>query len=198
METKKQIRAIFLKKRDALSGKQRAEESAMITAHILASSFYKEADSVLLFASYRTEADTFSLAGQVLCDHKKLYYPVVLGKEMEFYRVESLEELKEGYCGIPEPDALAERQFTPLDCGKVLMLMPGVCFDRAGGRIGYGGGFYDRYLEHLKSKPGVELVTAALAFSCQIAEDGAIPKEQYDISPDYIVSSKEGVIHCRI
>ena len=198
METKKQIRKEFLQKRDALSEKQRATENERITAHILASSFYKAADSVLLFASYKTEADTFAIAGQALCDHKELYYPVVKGKEMEFYRVESLDELKDGYRGIPEPDALPDRQFKPNSCGKILMIMPGVCFDKNGGRIGYGGGFYDRYLEYLKSLPQMALVTVALAFSCQIAEDRVIPRDPYDISPDYIVSSKEGVIHCRI
>ncbi len=100
---------------------------------------------------------------------------------MIFYRVHHLEELEEGYQGIPEPPAT---EAFVKGRGDVLMLMPGVAFDRKGSRMGYGGGYYDRYLWERVSEIGH---TILLAYACQAWED--IPVEGFDCPPDLIIKN---------
>lgn len=191
METKKQIRKRILEKRDALSEAQRKKENDLIYDLVMGSSAYKQADGLLVFASFGSEADTFRIAGEALCEGKILYYPLVTGDEMEFYRVDEISALKPGFRGILEPEASDETKYIPRSDQNILMLMPGVVFDRKGGRIGYGGGFYDKYLEKLLNNPKLHVTTIAIAFSCQILDEGHIPQEEHDISPDYVISSEE-------
>lgn len=194
METKKQIRKRILEKRDALSETQRKKENDAIYDLVRQSSAYKQADELLVFSSFGSEADTFRIAKEALCEGKTLYYPLVTGDEMEFYRVDAISALKPGFRGILEPEASDETRLKPRPDQNILMLMPGVVFDRSGGRIGYGGGFYDKYLEKLFGNPKLHVTTIAIAFSCQIMKQGCIPREEHDISPDYIISPEE-IIH---
>lgn len=194
METKKQIRKRILKKRDALSDAQRKKENDLIYNLVTGSSAYKQADGLLVFASFGSEADTFRIAEDAYREGKILYYPLVTGDEMEFYRVDEISALKPGFRGILEPEASDETRLCPRPEQNILMLMPGVVFDREGGRIGYGGGFYDKYLEKLLNNPKLHVTTIAIAFSCQILDEGHIPREEHDISPDYVISP-DGIIH---
>lgn len=105
--------------------------------------------------------------------------PKVEGKDMLFYRLTDFGQLKPGYFGIPEPE---EGEIVSWE--DALMIMPGVAFDRSGHRVGYGGGFYDRFLE---KHPGIKRV--AVAFDFQMFP--AVPSEPTDISPEIIVTEKE-------
>ena len=129
------------------------------------------------------ETETSDLIRQAWADGKKTAVPKVIGETMKFFYITSLEnDLEEGYFGIREnyeknpADEAADREGS-------LMLMPGVAFDEARHRIGYGGGFYDRYLE---AHPGLR--TAALAFEFQVKAE--VPFEKFDILPGRIVTEK--------
>jgi 5-formyltetrahydrofolate cyclo-ligase len=109
---------------------------------------------------------------------KRVAVPKVIGQEMEFIYLSSLKELSIGYQGIEEPAGTlvaAEK--------KVLMIMPGLAFDKAGNRVGYGGGFYDRYLNKNQDKDFVKL---ALAFDFQIVD--SLTAEACDEPVDAILS----------
>jgi 5-formyltetrahydrofolate cyclo-ligase len=110
---------------------------------------------------------------------------------MRFCQVASLEELEPGYQGILEPKENTQREFVPLQDKKIFVLVPGAVFDREGGRIGYGGGFYDKFLNRLEGEILQEnLCKMAVAYECQIIENGKIPKEVHDVSPDYIITEE--------
>ncbi len=146
---------------------------------MLAHPWYRQADTVFSYASFRSEVETGRLNRQILLDGKRLYLPRSYeGGSMIFYRVRHPGELEKGYQGIPEPPDTEPYARG----GEVLMLMPGVAWDRKGSRMGYGGGYYDRYLRGRGSEIGH---TVMLAYACQEWED--IPVEGFDCPPDLII-----------
>lgn len=200
---KKQMRTLALAKRDALTKKQRKAGSEEIVRRLTELSCYRDADAVLTYASFRSEADTFPLIRQALKEGKAVFTPKVLGREMEFFKIFSVDDLREGYRGILEPDETVsyvdwksqEKNAQPKagnrrsDFPRTLICLPGAAFDRNRHRIGYGGGFYDRYLSKTEERAAGTVFTAALAFDCQIFEE--IPWEAHDFCPARIVTEKE-------
>lgn len=160
--TRAEIRAEIRDKREKISVIQAAELSARICERALALPEYRKAKRVLSYASLLGEVQTQSLNLRVLSDGKELYLPRVLrGRAMEALRVTDIRSLRPGAMGIPEPEPGAPVDPMELD----LIFVPGIAFDREGGRIGFGGGYYDRYL------PGTRAVRVALAFEMQMIED---------------------------
>lgn len=206
-KNKKEIRREALRRRDGLTAGQRRDYSERIAESLTALSCYREADAVLAYISFRSEADTFLLLERAFADEKAVFAPKVLGQEMEFFRIFSAADLAPGYQGISEPaggQSFGEWKVDQAGQCNALLCMPGAAFDRARHRIGYGGGFYDRYLSGLfrnrenaraapdpqtgaeESCPRVRFATAALAFDCQIFD--SIPWEAHDIRPERIVT----------
>lgn len=198
---KRELRRHILAVRDRLAPQEKARSDRQITERVLALKAYREAQAVLAYASYLSEVDTMFLIRQALEDGKDVFAPKVSGQEMEFWRITSTAELQGGYRGIPEP---AESVSFPTwmlrqekGVRKVLMWMPGAVFDRERHRIGYGKGFYDRYLCRLQSTEGqtpcgqaaFRLTTAALAYTCQVVEQ--IPCEAHDVRPDMLITETE-------
>ena len=102
---------------------------------------------------------------------------------MQFYKIASLEELTEGYRGIPEPDGSSEQYcYCEEEADHTLMIMPGVAFDPYRNRIGYGKGFYDRFLA---DKEALKIRTIAVGFQCQLVEE--IPQDLNDIRPYQVI-----------
>lgn len=195
MNTKQQLRNNILSIRDSLTGEERRAKSQSITSRVASREEFQNADVYLLFSSFRSEVDTSTLFIQALSTHKPVYLPKVLGKEMKFYQVESLEELETGYQGILEPKEDTQREFIPSQDKKIFVLMPGAVFDREGGRIGYGGGFYDKFLNYLEREiPSKNLCKMAVAYECQIIEDGNIPREFHDVSSNYIITEENSIV----
>ena len=204
-DEKKESRKKILKIRDEISDEERAKCNSKIEKCILTHSVYEEAQVILTYASYRSEVDTATLIEQALADGKYVFAPKVSGDEMEFWQITATEDLREGYRGIPEPvervsfpEWLAEQS----NAGEihVMMWMPGAVFDKERHRIGYGRGFYDRYLGRLtglekenccKWSAELHLTTAALAYSCQVL--ALIPYEKHDIRPDMLIT-EDGVL----
>lgn len=184
METKKKIRQEMLAVRDAIFPEEKERLTKEILKRIEELPEFRQAENILAFAGYGSEPDTLPVLEQWIKNGKKVFCPVVLGETMEFYQICALSELKDGYKGIKEPVPSEERKYIPGD--KDFMLLPGLVFDREGNRIGYGKGFYDRYLSE-----GFSGKMAAIAFSVQIVENGRIPAETTDHTIKCIVTEKE-------
>ncbi|MCH5252288.1 MAG: 5-formyltetrahydrofolate cyclo-ligase, partial [Lachnospiraceae bacterium] len=148
---KKQLRSLALKRREELSAKSREEWSVKIQETVRSHPWYQKADIVLSYASFRSEVCTDEINSWVLEDQKRLFLPKTDGKKhcMEFFQTD-LSDLLPGYQGIREPEEKNPfSQFTFFERENVLMLMPGAAFDSECRRLGYGSGYYDRYLaEH--------------------------------------------------
>lgn len=182
MERKRAIRKDLLKRRDAISVKKCTADSASILHRLLTHPWFVRAERICTYISHGSEVDTLTLCGLCLEMGKAVYCPRVLDEgRMEFYRIASLEELEEGYRGIKEPP-MSEPLDGREEDGNLLMIMPLVGFDPEGNRLGYGGGFYDRYLA---DKPQIK--TIALAFDEQCFKEG-LPTEEFDVRPGQILT----------
>lgn len=140
---------------------------------------YKDSKVIYAYMDCKHEAETADIIRQAWSEGKRVAVPRVCGQDMIFYYITSFEEdLEDGYFGIREP-----KERYPAAAEDALMLLPGVAFDEKRHRVGYGGGFYDRFLEaHPK------LVTVALALDFQIFPEA--PFEPFDILPGKIVTDK--------
>lgn len=201
-EEKKRLRLEALARRDSLPAGERRAYSGAVIKKLTALACYLQAEAVLTYISFRSEVETASLLEQALAEGKAVFAPKVSGREMEFFQISGREDLTEGYHGIREPaggmpytDWVGQQNKT--GHANTLICLPGAAFDRKGHRIGYGGGFYDRYLDRLfegTKRAALWPTTAALAFACQIFEE--IPWEAHDICPEHIVTETE-VIRCK-
>ncbi len=186
---KQGIRSRYLGLRNNLSAGERKQKSQEIWEHVKGDPKYQAARAVLVYMDYRSEVMTTGLVEELLADtSKKVFAPKVEGMHIRFYEIKSLDELKKGYQGIREPEENPEKRFTPDMAVRLeaVVLVPGAVFDRQRGRMGYGKGFYDRFLSDYREVYGI-----ALSFSCQIAKE--IPMEPHDRRPDIIVT-ENGII----
>ncbi|MDE5933287.1 MAG: 5-formyltetrahydrofolate cyclo-ligase [Lachnospiraceae bacterium] len=187
MEEKRKLRKQILALRDAMPIEEWEEKSRQITETLVSTAYYKEADSILTYVNYKSEVNTTDLVNKALTDGKRVFVPKVFGETMDFYRITGMEELREGYKGIREPVFGRIFEAGP-DIGHVLMLMPGAVFDEKCHRIGYGKGFYDRYLKHI-SEAGIFVHTLALCFECQVLPE--IPFEEHDVRAQLVLTESQ-------
>ncbi|NPA49330.1 MAG: 5-formyltetrahydrofolate cyclo-ligase [Thermodesulfobacteria bacterium] len=180
--SKKTLRKIFLARRASLTPEARKELSRRITEHLRSYAPYRKAERLLLYAHFRDEVETDALIEAALQEGKEVYLPrtYVREKRLRLFRLFNTGELLPGAYGIPEPPAQnPEIQAEELD----LIVVPGVAFDLRGGRLGYGGGFYDRLFA---KAPRVKRI--GLAYSCQVAEE--LPLEEHDVLLHALVTEK--------
>lgn len=178
---KKDFRIDMAHQRDALTQDMRISLSTKIFNTLRNSKIYTASDIIFSYVSFRSEVDTFNFNAQVLKDQKVLALPRVCSDtKMIFHKIEDLSQLKKGAFGIYEPDSLCPI-VEPID-HKSLMITPGLAFDHQFRRLGYGGGFYDRYLEIYKS----DISCCGVGFDLQMVEE--VPHESFDILLDYIVT----------
>lgn len=183
MQQKKALRRQIMQTRDALSGQERIRAAVLLTERIVGHQWFYLSDVLLGFAHYGSEIDTTEILQEALRKGKKLYLPKVEGEDMAFYRVYDLSGLAEGYKGIREPRGDTDKYvFVPDGTGHELMLMPGVAFDLYRNRMGYGKGFYDRFLS---DKPELQLRTIGVGFACQLVEN--VPHGERDIRPYQVI-----------
>ena len=170
----------------AMSVEEITAGSRIITDRLELSKEYQDNDNILIYVSYNQEVETSGIINKSLERGKKVYVPkVIINKEdrsdkyMEFVRINFYDDLQDGYMGIKEP--VSDDYEIPQDG---LLVMPGLAFDVTLNRIGYGGGFYDRYLV----KNGDRYYKTAICFDYQVLDD--IPAEEFDIRPDMIITDK--------
>ena len=183
MVEKKQKRRELLEIRNSIPEQERAKKSRFIFMQLKELPEWKNAEVVFTYVSFGSEVDTILLIEECFKAGKKVAVPKVLSKtEMEFYYITSIEGVKAGVWGILEPEAVEENRADVSKLPsqtKLLMIMPGLGFDREGHRLGYGGGYYDRYLE----KYGVERFwKIGLAFEEQMQDK--VVSEEYDVRVD--------------
>lgn len=184
MIDKKTIREEMLSKRKKLTEEEVRQCSETIIQRLVESSFYKECRNLCIYQAFRNEVSCDTIMPLALSDGKRVYTPVtdLSNKMIRFYRITERTNWQQGAYGITEPVITSDEQ--PLQ-EPALILMPGLAFDRNRHRLGYGGGYYDRYLAEHEGN-----ITAALCYSFQITED-ELPYEEHDILPDYIVTEQE-------
>ena len=145
---------------------------------------YAAAQTVMFYVDVRDEARTRHALPEALTTGKRIVVPYCVDGELELFWLESMDELELGMYRILEPKAelrtVASKKLQPEDLD--LIMVPGVAFDRQGGRTGHGKGYYDKLLEH--AKPQTPLV--ALAFECQLFDE--IPMDSHDIYMDKVVT----------
>lgn len=183
MNTKEMIRAEVLQKRKELSPDRRFRSEILITDRIIGHQWYYSATDILVYKSYGSEVSTDEIIQDALNHEKRVYLPKVLSPEngtMEFYRFTKDTLLTKGYGGILEPPAENPFIYTEEKAKNTLMIMPGVALDRKRNRIGYGKGFYDRYLQEKEA-----LHTIAIGFDCQMSGD--IKEEPGDVKPKQVI-----------
>lgn len=183
MESKKEIRKKILAYRDALTEKERTKAEILLTERILGHQWYYGASEILSYAAHGSEISAAAIMEDAFRCGKKVYIPRVEGFSMEFYRIFPGEKLTAGYKGILEPSDIEKRErfhYTKESVRTTLMLIPGVAFDALRSRIGYGLGFYDRYLSDKE-----ELRTIAIGFACQMVR--YIDAEETDIRPMQVI-----------
>jgi 5-formyltetrahydrofolate cyclo-ligase len=184
---KKAIRASVLAARDALAADARAIASTRVCEAIIASTPYKNATTLLAYMSFGTELSTENIIDHALARGKTLVLPRVdkAAQQLQLHRIRHLDELDSGIWGIREPRMDAEIVMpNEID----FILVPGVAFDSAGFRIGYGKGFYDKLLSTVN--PASTRLSAA--FDCQIID--AVPNEAHDQRVDIIITPTQKIL----
>lgn len=179
-DEKNLIRKQMKQLRADMTRTERFEKSMQIFEQLITVPEFKRADRIYTYVSMDNEIDTIMFIDYSLSLEKRVFVPRVSGKDMEFYEISDISELNPGYMGIYEPDINGKE---PDYSRTGFMCMPGLAFDRSYNRIGYGGGFYDRYLS-VESK----LYKAALAYEAQLLE--SIPAQDGDVRPDMIVTEE--------
>lgn len=179
MESKKDIRKRVLAIRQNLTVKEWEEKSLLIYEKVTSHPFFLQADAIYCYIDYRREVATRKMIEHAWKLNKKVAVPKVNEDQMDFYYIHSFEDLQEGFKGILEPE---ERY--PAKDEHVLVLMPGAAYDVMHNRVGYGKGYYDKYLH---AHPDYK--TIAIAFELQIVEE--IPADTFDICPDIIITEEK-------
>lgn len=171
-EIRRQVRA----QKRAMTQSQIEEKSRALGELFLNSELYRKAQTVYFYLPYNQEVRTEGMLLQALKDGKRVAVPKCYGEEMRFLYITGLNGIAPGYCGIPEPVA-----DTPVaDDLTALVLMPGLAFDPEGHRIGYGGGFYDKFLALEPEHP-----TIALCYDFQVFP--RLQTEEFDKSVDCVL-----------
>ena len=180
---KRRLRALVLARRDALAGAQRLAAGEALRARLVALPVVAQATTILCFASFRSEIDTAPLIGWCLEHGINVALPRIIGpRHMEAFAVTDTQaDLIPGHHDIPEP----REGLAPVDPATIdVVIVPGSAFDRKGGRMGYGGGFYDAFLRRLR--PGARRI--GIGFEAQLVEH--VPREEHDLCVDLLVTEE--------
>ena len=173
---KQALRKEIREKKRAMTEQQIVSASERLGQLFLASEAYKQAKTIYGYLPYNQEVRTVPMLQQALLDGKKVAVPKCYGDEMRFIYLDDLSKVEKGYCGIPEP--IADEPIA--DDKTALVLMPGLAFDPQGHRMGYGGGFYDKFLEKEPDHP-----TLALCYDFQMLDH--LETEAHDIPVDTVL-----------
>lgn len=165
--------------RESMDEAEWRQKTGDITEKVTEHPVFRSAREIYCYMDFRREVGTRGIIEKAWEMGKKVAIPRVEGERMEFYYISSFREVHPGRFGILEPD-----KGQPAPGREGLVLTPGAVFDRRLHRIGYGGGFYDRYLEEHRG-----LLTMAVAFEFQVLFH--IPQEEHDLCPQILVTEEQ-------
>lgn len=173
---KASLRKEIREKKRAMTPEQIDTASQRLAKLFLQSELYQRAKSVYGYLPYNQEVRTVPILEQAMRDGKRVAVPKVYGDEMKFIWMNDLSAVSDGFAGIPEPVADGPVADDP----TALVLMPGLAFDPQGHRIGYGGGFYDKFLAAEPNHP-----TLALCYAFQMRDH--LDTEEFDKNVDRVL-----------
>lgn len=178
---KEQLRKIMMFQRNSLSDMDKESMTNAITNHIISQSFFFESNNICIYQAFRNEVDCSYIMEHAYSSNKNVYVPItdLKTKTIEFYNVDYNTKWKIGAYGIIEPE---NKENLCKLTEKALILIPGLVFDQQKHRIGYGGGYYDKYLalHH-------QHITCGICYDFQLI-DYNIPYEEHDIMLNYVVT----------
>lgn len=164
----------------------KSDKSTEIFNTLIQDESYKNSASVAFFVSIASEVDTSQMINHALLSGKKVLLPRVCGSNLNFYRYSNDLRLEKSRFGVPEPP---DDKSIVYPAEKIdLVIVPGLCFDEAKNRLGYGGGFYDRFLNSHKTG------SIAVCFDEQIAQRGVLPVCETDVKVNKIITDKRIII----
>ena len=187
IQTKLHIRKQILEQREEIDINIRSQWDEDIFNNLINSEFYKNANTIFAFVSFRSEVDTHKIIKYAIKDQKTICVPRIKSKQkgLEIFKIDSFDQLKKGYFNILEP----LESCPAIDSKNIdLILMPGAAFDRQGGRLGYGAAFYDRFLCNMDNKVN----KIAIAYNFQVLDN--IPMDEHDVRIDGIVTEEEVIL----
>lgn len=184
METKSEIRKRVIDERNALDIQVIAEKSASVCEKLCSLEQYARAGMILAYMSYRNEVSTDLFIKRCLRDGKRVAVPKVVqgsGRELELYEIRDVKrDIKPGFKGIPEPDITTALRAAPSDID--MAVIPGVSFDKSRFRVGYGAGYYDRFLGKLRA----DCIKVGVAFEIQLVDN--VCADTHDVPMDMIIT----------
>ena len=186
---KKKIREQILDNKEKMDEITLKSYSDSIIDKLYSTDYYKKAKTIMTFISFGAEVDTHEFIKTSIAKGKRIVVPITIPetKELKLSQVLDFDHLEIGFYDILTPK---EEFISYVDPSEVdLIIVPGVAFDRNGYRIGYGGGYYDRFLANLD-----HVTKISLAFDMQLIS--SIPHEHFDIPVNYIITEKE-IIDCK-
>jgi len=174
---KSKLRDKILKLRNSLDPTMKTIYDEIIFQSVIRLEEYQSAAAIYCYIDFKNEVSTEKIIAHAFSQQKKVAVPKIDAGKMNFYYIKSFDDLTPGYYNIMEPatDQIADEHG--------FMILPGVAFDKQGHRIGYGGGFYDKYLSAHR-----DLYKAAIAYDFQILD--SITFEPHDIPIDILISEK--------
>lgn len=173
---KKALRREIREKKRAMTEEEIVDRSEKLGQLFVQSEAYRKAKTVYGYLPYNQEVRTVPMLEQALRDGKRVAVPKIYGDTMKFLYLDDLSKVEKNDMGIPEPI-----DDTPVaDDKTALVLMPGLAFTKQGDRMGYGGGFYDRFLAEEPDHP-----TLALCYEFQMVD--SLPTEEFDIPVDTVL-----------
>lgn len=175
--SKQVLRRRILRQRQAMTGEAAAEKSLALCRMVLSSPQYQSAKTLYAYLPFRNEIQLLPLLHQALADGKQVALPKCYGREMQFIGMTDFSQIQYSAFGAPEPAANAP----VVQDTSALVIVPGLAFDRRGYRIGYGGGYYDRFLAREPEHP-----TIALCYDFQLFP--RLETEAHDIPVDIVFS----------
>ena len=182
-EEKDALRKKYLAMREAISPEDKQKMDNRIMNLFTSLISYRYSDILLMYYPTRGEVDTRPLIRSALAAGKKVALPVCLSEsEMDFYFIESEDDLEIGRFGIPAPKKECRKFDRESDTGGIIMTVPALAFDKKGFRLGYGRGYYDRYINELNA------TSVGFVYSSFLTD--SLPRGRFDISVDLIVSEK--------
>jgi 5-formyltetrahydrofolate cyclo-ligase len=181
---KKAIRKELLEKRDRIPKELKGTKDIAIKHRLLRLPEFLSAGTILFYASFRSEVETSGIISEALSMGKRVVLPKVEKEKhiLTLYEIKNLDELEQGFMGIPEPMQRKERLVHLEDID--LVIVPGAGYDHSGNRLGYGGGYYDILLAGRQKKMPV----IAIAYEEQLVD--SIPAEKHDVKVDMIVTDR--------